>query len=289
MKIKYLLSGRLIADLTHFRRFTDFWPRNIPFPQVISNYKDLKDNDLVICCGYLGESAKLIKNHNPKNVFIFDNSIYPTKVFKHFRILDGNLKNFSKEDSCISNVIKDYYQKSINKDIEELRFNQIKNENNEELKRNLPLNNFTFLLPWSLPLKVLINKKNKYEIINFEKNVKGKKQYEIYKMAKRDNIVCLTNKHIPLIRKPNFKRNKFSLNDCFNRCKDIICPSSTLLLKGIIVKKDIYYSKYNPLSEYINEYPEYKSFNDKLIKSTLSDYLGKISFDINDFYKYLIG
>ena len=91
MKIKYLLSGRLLTDVSHCRRLIDSWPLDIPFPDVVEDIKRIKDNDIVFTKGYLGQSAKLIRNHNPQNIFIFDNAIFPTKGISNFRILNGNL------------------------------------------------------------------------------------------------------------------------------------------------------------------------------------------------------
>ena len=111
MKIKYLLSGRLLSDMNHLRKIQDSWPDNITFPEIVENLESIDKNDKVLTYGYLGQSAYLIKNHNPNKVFILDNAIFPSKGISKFRILNGNLDSFCKNTNSNSSVYKDYYEK----------------------------------------------------------------------------------------------------------------------------------------------------------------------------------
>ena len=97
MAIKYLLNGRLSSDIKFLRNFVDSWIGDRKFPEVINNINEITENDIVIIGGYLGNTRKLIKNHDPQKIFILDNAVFPTKGVGNFRILDGNLKSLQKK------------------------------------------------------------------------------------------------------------------------------------------------------------------------------------------------
>ena len=180
MKIKYLLSGRLFSDIKHFRKLIDSWPDNIKFPDVVEDIKNININDTVLTVGYIGQSAELIKNHNPNKVFILDNSIFPLKGTSHFRLLNGKIIStnnkklisfqFDKIDYDLSrftsktitvpkiqelpslSIIKCSFNMMTNRSYQDKMFDcnieKLKNLNNELYKR--------FIKPLYIPLLTLI-------------------------------------------------------------------------------------------------------------------------------------
>ena len=52
---------------------------------------------MILTSGFEGNTKELIKKHNPKRVFIFENAIFPNKGVKNFRVLDGNLNTLLKK------------------------------------------------------------------------------------------------------------------------------------------------------------------------------------------------
>ena len=205
MKIKYLLSGRLLSDINHLRKVIDSWPDNITFPEIVENIESIDKNDKVLTYGYLGQSANLIKNHNPKKVFILDNAIFPSKGISKFRVLNGNLDTFCKDINFDRSFYKNYYEK---KTIElSARFlptnKEIKlYEKNQKKQSKIKIIEF----PWSIPLKTLITYKNNKEIDQYDKIINSiltKNSYRVKKFYKNGAIENLTRNHLPFYRAKN--------------------------------------------------------------------------------------
>ncbi len=162
MKIKYLLSGRLLSDINHLRKLIDTWPDNIEFPTIINDLKQIKDNDIVLTYGYLGLSSLLITKHNPCRIFILDNPLYPTKGISNFRLLDGNLRTLLKKEET-NNIFHNYYKNQLVKSLNNLNPKNTKSKFKDvEIMQNIALE-----LPWSIPIKRLIELKDKKSIENF--------------------------------------------------------------------------------------------------------------------------
>ena len=121
MAIKYLLNGRLSSDIKFLRNFVDSWIGDRKFPEVINNINEIAENDIVIIGGYLGNTRKLIKNHDPQKIFIIDNAIFPSKGVGNFRILDGNLKSLQKKTDQES-IDFVYYKNCLNASILSLKW-----------------------------------------------------------------------------------------------------------------------------------------------------------------------
>ena len=286
MKIKYLLSGRLLSDISHCRRLIDSWPLDIPFPDVVEDVNNIKDDEIVFTKGYLGQSATLIRNHNPQNIFIFDNAIFPTKGITNFRILNGNLNSLIKKDKVNYGSYFDFYLKKLSE-----LFDKLNNEKN--LIKNLSSikefnkKNLILIFPWSIPLKKIIKYKNKRELNNFEKKINDFKLQSnalTYEYEKLGNIICTSSNDIPLIRK--YKINK-KLEIYLLSSEYLICPTSSLALMGIINRMNIFMSKYNPYNNFLINNPDFKNYNNKKLIACLSSYISRLNFSINDLYQYL--
>ncbi len=286
MKIKYLLSGRLLSDMNHLRKIQDSWPDNITFPEIVENLESIDKNDKVLTYGYLGQSAYLIKNHNPNKVFILDNAIFPSKGISKFRILNGNLDSFCKNTNSNSSVYKDYYEKKIieliarfvptNKELKLNTSNQ-KNQSNSKITE----------FPWSIPLKKLINFKNKNEIDRYEEKtnfILAKNNYKVSTFFKNGAIENLTTNHLPFCRNKNamiLKENNIK------ESKLIFCPSSTLAILGLLTQKDLVISKYNPYQKFLKENQEFKKYKQQKLLKLTSLYIDRINFSIADLYNII--
>tara|TARA_A100001388_G_scaffold276495_1_gene264422 strand:+ start:1660 stop:2529 length:870 start_codon:yes stop_codon:yes gene_type:complete len=287
MKIKYLLSGRLFADLTHIRRFVDIWPNDYPFPELVSDLSEIKGNDIVFTYGYLGCSVDLILRHDPEKVYIFDNSIFNSYGQKYFRLLNGNLETIVKKEQSNSNYIFNYYKRQITKTINRLKANKI-DISDKKLDAELPINNFDLQLPWSVPIKNIIKSKDDLYINIFEKNKLNFIKNKVINLPKKNNIDLLSNKHIPIFRGlVNNRKRKYDIDKYISRCSKMISPTSTLSMRGILLKKEIYISKYNPLSNFIIENPNFNKYNQKKLIYLLTKYLCSITYNIREIYEHL--
>ena len=169
MKIKYLLSGRVLSDINHFRKLMDSWPDNIKFPDVVEDLKNINIDDIVITTGYLGQSAELINNHNPNKVFILDNAIFTVKGITNFRLLNGNLKTLIKNYPLQEQLYKGFYRKNLLSKFSEFKFDSYDNNLKQTLK--IPEKSNIIEFPWSIPIKKIIQTKDK-EAINLYNNNK---------------------------------------------------------------------------------------------------------------------
>lgn len=284
MKIKYLLSGRLLSDISHCRRLVDSWPSNIPFPKVVEDIKNIDDNDIIITKGYLGHSANLIRNHNPQNVFILDNSIFPAKGISNFRILNGNLDSLIKKEN--DNIYNEYYSQKVFELFEKSKkgwANDVIFASKEKTNKKKIILSF----PWSIPLKNLIYYKNKNELISFKNKMiqlKKSSNSKIYEYKKQGAINLISNNDIPFYR--TYKKNK-KLENYLQICEHIVSPSSSLALMGLINKVNIILSRYNPYSNFLIHNPDFKKYDDQKLIKLLSSYISRLNFSINDLYYYL--
>lgn len=276
MRIKYLLSGRIFSDTYQLRRLIDSWPDEFNFPEIVQDIKSIKEEDIVITVGYLGFSNKLILNHNPNKVFIIDNSIFPTKGISNFRVLNGNLHSYLKENS--NNYYLNYYRQKI---IQTATMLKKFESNNISNKSKLILE-----LPWSLPLKRIINiKKNNYtkEFNNQTNLIKSKTSSTIIKFSKNGSAKYITKNNIPILREYNNFKN---LENFIVNSEYIFCPTSTLAYMGILLKKNTIVSKFNPLYKYKKENINLKDYNEDRLVETLSKYLSSLNHSISDIYEH---
>ena len=200
MKIKYLLSGRLFSDIKHFRKLIDSWPDNIKFPDVVEDIKNINIDDTVLTVGYLGQSAELIKNHNPNKVFILDNSVFPLKGIMNFRLLNGNLQSLFKNHKLEEQLYKGYYKKKLLDKITEFEFSKNRKNYPNQKKNNLE-NKIIIEFPWSIPIKKIIQLKDKETINDYNDEISFyKKKYTLKRFYKNGAIQEMTKTNIPLIR-----------------------------------------------------------------------------------------
>ena len=276
MRIKYLLSGRIFSDTYQLRRLIDSWPDQFNFPEIVQDIKSIKEEDIVITVGYLGFSNKLILNHNPKKVFIIDNSVFPTKGISNFRVLNGNLNSYLKDN--LNNYFLNYYREKIIRTatiLKKVETNNIKN------KSKLILD-----LPWSLPIKRIINikKNNCIKEFNNQTNlIKSKTQYDLIKFSKNGSAKYITQNNIPILREYNKLKN---LEYYIANSEYIFCPTSTLAFMGILLKKNIIISEFNPLYKYKEKNINLKDYNEDKLVETLSKYLSSLNHSISDIYEH---
>ena len=173
MSIKYLLNGRIASDIYHLRNLIDSWTEERKFPEIINDCNEIRKEDIVITTGYLGHSGKLIKQHDPKKILIIDNSIFPKRGIKNFRLLDGNLKSLSKE-FIGSNEEENYYQSCLNK---------IKKDFPKELTISEEYqNNIIVEFPWSKQILNLARFLNNNYVQNFEEKTNSLKKKMMKKL-----------------------------------------------------------------------------------------------------------
>ena len=67
----------------------------------------------------------------------------------------------------------------------------------------------------------------------------------------------------------------------------LFCPTSTLAILGLLTKKNLIISKYNPYQKFLKENKNFKQYKkQKLIKS-ISIYIDRINFSITDLYNII--
>ena len=277
MRIKYLLSGRIFSDTYQLRRLIDSWPDQFKFPEIVQDIKSIKEEDIVITVGYLGCSNKLILNHNPQKVFIIDNSLFPTKAISNFRVLNGNLNSYLKDNP--SNFYLNYYRQKIIQTLDILKKFETNNISN---KSKLILE-----FPWSLPLKRIINIKRNNSIKEFTNQtnlIKSKTSLKFIKYIKNGSAKYITKNNLPIIREYNTFKN---LEDFIVNSEYIFCPTSTLAYMGILLKKNIIISEFNPFHKYKKENINLKDYNEDRLIETLSQYLSNLNHSITDIYEHL--
>ena len=285
MKKKYLLSGRLISDIIHFRKLIDSWPDNIKFPEVIEDFKNIKLDDTVITMGYLGQSYELIKIHNPNKVFILDNAIFPVKGITNFRLLNGNLQTLIKNHSPEEQLNKSFYRKNLLDKLSTFEFDSNFTNSNQKHKNSDKRNIVEF--PWSIPIKKLIQLKDKEAINLYNEEIdliKNENHYTFYESFKDGAIKKLTKNNIPLLRIKN--KNKIDAKTLFN-CEFLFCPTSTMALDALIMQKKLIMSKYNPFYNYLDQNDSYKNYNEYKLIETLITYIGNLNFSISDVFNYI--
>ena len=276
MRIKYLLSGRIFSDTYQLRRLIDSWPDEFNFPEIVQDIKSIKEEDIVITVGYLGFSSKLILNHNPQKVFIIDNPFFPTKGISNFRVLNGNLNSYLKVNP--NNYYLNYYRQKIIQTATNLKKFELNNISN---KSKLILE-----LPWSLPLKRIINiKKNNYikEFNNQTNLIKSQTSSTLIKFSKNGAAKYITKNNIPIFREYNNFKN---LENFLVNSEYIFCPTSTLAYMGILLKKNTVITEFNPLYKYKKENINLKDYNEDKLVETLSKYLSSLNHSISDIYEH---
>jgi len=276
MRIKYLLSGRIFSDTYQLRRLIDSWPDEYNFPEIVQDIKSIKEEDIVITVGYLGFSNKLILNHNPQKVFIIDNSLFPTKGISNFRVLNGNLNSYLKNNT--DNFYANYYKQKIIQTATILKRFETNNIGN---KSKLILD-----LPWSLPIKRIINikKNNCIKEFNIKTNlIKSKTSLSLIKYCKNGSAKYISKNNIPIIREYNTLKN---LENLVVNSEYILCPTSTLAYMGILLKKNTIISEFNPLYKYKKENSNFKDYNEDKLVETLSQYLSSLNHSISDIYEH---
>lgn len=279
MKIKYLLSGRLLSDINHLRKLIDTWPENIEFPNIVNDLKQIKDDDIVLTYGYLGLSSLLIKKHNPYRTFIFDNPLYPTKGISNFRLLDGNLITLLKKEET-NNFFQNYYKNQLEKSLRNLN----SKNTNSEFKDIDIMQNMVLEFPWSIPIKRIINFKDKKSIENFNYELNNLKLDNFFQYFKDGAIKSMTNDGVPFSR--IYNRN-FQIMNHIRNSSYVICPTSTLALQAILIKKKLFVSNYNPFYKYLIENRNYLAYSKDNIINSLSQYLSRINFSISDLFNLI--
>lgn len=285
MKIKYLLSGRVLSDINHFRKLMDSWPDNIKFPDVVEDLKNINIDDIVITTGYLGQSAELINNHNPNKVFILDNAIFTVKGITNFRLLNGNLKTLIKNYPLQEQLYKGFYRKNLLSKFSEFKFDSYDNNLKQTLK--IPEKSNIIEFPWSIPIKKIIQTKDK-EAINLYNNeidlIKKKKPYTLFESYKDGAIKEITKNNIPLLRIKN--KHKIDVKTFFN-CECLFCPTSTMALYALVMQKQVIMSKYNPFYNYIDQNNSYKNYKESQLIETLITYIGNLNFSISEIFNHI--
>ena len=281
MAIKYLLNGRLSSDIKFLRNFVDSWIGDRKFPEVINNINEIAENDIVIIGGYLGNTRKLIKKHDPQKIFIIDNAIFPSKGVGNFRILDGNLKSLQKKRDQES-IDFLYYKNCLNASRLSL--------NKEDKLISKPKKDFIIEFPWSKQIYKLGKFTSLKNIHEFEKNQNkliGNKNFKKINMFKKGAILFVLPNDFPLIRMPKFLISYKKKSNIILHSKFLICPNSTLCYLGFVNKKNTIISKFNPFYNWLENNKNYKDKETEEIINSLSEYLTTINFNTNDIFSYI--
>ncbi len=281
MSIKYLLNGRIASDIYHLRNLIDSWTDERKFPEIINDCNKIREEDIVLTTGYLGHSGELIKKHDPNKILIIDNSIFPKKGIKNFRLLDGNLKSLSKE-FIGSYEQENYYQNCLNKIKKDF---QKEVKITEEYKKNIILE-----FPWSKPIFNLACYLNKNYIKDFEKrtnSIKNKNNEKVIKFYKSGAILFVTPNSYPIFRSRNIIRSRKNLFNYIKNSQYLICPNSTLSYLAFINKKDTLISQYNPFYNWLKQNKNYTHLNNNELILSLSLYISKINFNVQEIFTYI--
>ena len=100
--------------------------------------------------------------------------------------------------------------------------------------------------------------------------------------------VYLSNTNIPILR--FFSKDperKYEIEKYVQRCNKLICPTSSLAFIGILFKKNIHLSKYNPLYNFLKINPDYLEFSQSKLINHLAYYFCNTNFSIREFYELL--
>ena len=281
MSIKYLLNGRIASDIYHLRNLIDSWTEERKFPEIINDCNEIRKEDIVITTGYLGHSGKLIKQHDPKKILIIDNSIFPKRGVKNFRLLDGNLKSLSKEfissyeeenyyQSCLTKIKKDFAK--------EITIS-------EEYQKNIIVE-----FPWSKQILNLARYSNNNYVKTFEEktnSLKNKNDEKVIKFYKSGAILFLTPNSYPIFRACKISRSRKMLFNSIKNSRYLICPNSSLSYLAFINKKDVLISKYNPFYNWVQQNKNYTNLNNNELIMSLSLYISKINFSLKEIFEYI--
>jgi len=263
MILKYLLSGRAVADLKHLRNVIDLWPSEFQPPSVINSLSQVQDSDTIITTGYLGMSYSLIKKHSASKVFIIDNGLFSSHGVPLFRLLDGRLDTLfnSTDNASILPVIE---KQAI---VMATRFQANSISSHDSLE-----------LPWSIPIKRICKVKLSEYLLEYNSLLASEKRSsriigKEYAMALIDPI-----SNSPILRKIRFyKRDSIYILPTF---KSIIAPNSTLAFWAYWFNKKVLVSRVNPFYAYSK-----KQSHDS--RDNLLIYLSRISFQMRDIAQYV--
>ena len=236
---------------------------------------------IVITTGYLGHSGKLIKKHDPNKILIIDNSIFPKRGIKNFRLLDGNLQSLSKE-FISSYEEENYYQSCLNKVkkdfLKEVRIS-------EEYQKNIIVE-----FPWSKQILNLARYSNNNYVKTFEEktnSLKKKNDEKVIKFYKSGAILFLTPNSYPIFRARKISRSRKMLFNYIKNSRYLICPNSSLSYLAFMNKKDALISKYNPFYNWIQQNKNYTNLNNNELILSLSLYISKINFNMKEIFDYI--
>lgn len=263
MKIKYLLSGRALADSRYIKNIIDLWPSEYEPPSIINSLGQVGKSDIVITTGYLGMSYRLLMKHNPSRTFIIDNGLFSTPGAPFFRLLDGNLNTLFNSSNITS------------------RLSIIKTKAMDTAcNLNVSLMpSIEFLeLPWSLPIKRICEAKLQEHLIEYNSLLSSKIVFS--HSLKKDKAIAAIDKisSIPLLRMTTF--NNISPLRAIPACDSMTAPNSTLAFWGYWFNKRVVLSKVNPFYSYHMKNKQHSI-------SALLDYSSKVSFQMRDIAQYL--
>ena len=229
MRLKYLLSGRAVADSRYLRNIVDLWPSEFQPPSIINSLSQVKKSDTIITTGYLGMSYDLIKKHSSSKVFIIDNGLFSSPGIPLFRLLDGKLNTLFNSTDCTSlfSVIQDKAANIASK----FRSNTVTIHDSLEL-------------PWSIPIKRICKVKFSEYLLEYDSLLASEKKNSRI-MGKRKAMALIepfTNN--PILRKTRFDKRDFIY--ALPTYKSIIAPNSTLAFWGYWFNMKVLLSKANP-------------------------------------------
>ena len=263
MRLKYLLSGRAIADLRYLRNVIDLWPSEFEPPSIINTLSQVGYSDTIITTGYLGMSCSLIMKHSSSKVFVIDNGLFSSPGVPLFRLLDGRLNTLfnPNDNTCLWPVIRNNAIDIANR----FQANTIPSHGSLEL-------------PWSMPIKRICKIKLPEYLREYNYMVSPEKKNSC--MMGKEKAMALID---PLSNLPILRRNRLDKRDMYEilpTYRSIIAPNSTLAFWGYWFNTKVVLSRVNPFYTYHNNQRNYSRDN-------LLDYSSKISFQMRDIVQYI--
>tara|TARA_A100001011_G_scaffold377235_1_gene440647 strand:+ start:957 stop:1814 length:858 start_codon:yes stop_codon:yes gene_type:complete len=281
MSIKYLLNGQLSSDIYQLRNIIDFWSGNRKFPDIIDNIKNINQNDLILTSGLLGNTKKLIKKHNPNKIFILENAIFQNKGISNFRVLDGNL-NSLLQNSNKSFDEENFYEKIFYEILNKFPYKLVERSINEK--------KIFIEFPWDRNIYNLVKNTRTNYLNEYEDKlpiIKKDRKTKLINAHIEEKDLVMYNKDYPIKNIKKLIRNNLKLKELINISEILICPTNELCYLGIINKKEVLISKYNP---YYKWFLKNKNYKDKEIKKnieSLARFTSKLNFNINDIFNYI--
>ena len=119
----------------------------------------------------------------------------------------------------------------------------------------------------------------------FEENLtclKNESKTKLLKINKKQNALNLYTKNYHFQKNKFFNIENLKLIDLINISKLLICPSNIICYLGIINKKKVLTSKYNPFYRWLLNNKNYEEKTIEKIIESLALYTSRLNFNINN-------